>query len=579
MKNTLRGIFLILLISALLLSFAACGGDAEIKDTTAPITDAPVTDAPKNIPTAKDRFYIIRDSVLGSSEGINAAIDHLKLAIYEVYGINAKEISDSEADLSLGYSILIGPTSFSESASFASQLGVKDHGYSILTDKLIVINGGISDEVLEGAESFTEEVLNYKDGEAVGDTPEIVSGSENIKKSSYGDSVVEINGIPLEEYTIAVRGRDHLETAASLQKLLGEYNGYAVPLVKTSALKGDERAVICLGTTDREAMHTLKKNYNGYRIVVSSKNGYTVGVAGSDDEYYAAAFEKFLESITREEKGDRISIALPAETYQHLDYKFTAGVAGPWTLEKETEEEIIRDGIVYKEYHYKDEDGDPHIANVLYIDGDKYSFAYGKPSDGAYYQELTKQMQAGIDRGLNVVAAINGDRWDSDGAFRGLSINNGELITKGKYNNPYFALTKDRELMIGLKGQSDSIKNLLHAVGGDYLLVDKGVPQHYSDISTNSHLYLSHPRTFLGLTDDGNIILVTVDGRQSHSMGATMENAAYLMFSLGAYNAISLDGGGSSTMAVKTDSGFRVMNSPSDGKERTVKNSVLIVAK
>src|SRR5690606_17424999 len=53
-----------------------------------------------------------------------------------------------------------------------------------------------------------------------------------------------------------------------------------------------------------------------------------------------------------------------------------------------------------------------------------------------------------------------------------------------------------------------------------------------------------HPRTAIGRTRDGEMLLVTVDGRQAHSAGMTMWELAELMLDLGAHEALSLDGGG-----------------------------------
>jgi len=60
----------------------------------------------------------------------------------------------------------------------------------------------------------------------------------------------------------------------------------------------------------------------------------------------------------------------------------------------------------------------------------------------------------------------------------------------------------------------------------------------------------AHPRTIIGFTADGETLLVTVDGRQQGSSGVTTDEAIDLMLELGALDALMLDGGGSTTMAV-----------------------------
>jgi hypothetical protein len=83
-----------------------------------------------------------------------------------------------------------------------------------------------------------------------------------------------------------------------------------------------------------------------------------------------------------------------------------------------------------------------------------------------------------------------------------------------------------------------------------------------------------HPRTLAGVTRSGKLIIAVVDGRKPGStVGASFIEAAQLMRWLGAHDAINLDGGGSSTMVI----GKKVVNHPSDGVERGVGDSLLIV--
>lgn len=80
------------------------------------------------------------------------------------------------------------------------------------------------------------------------------------------------------------------------------------------------------------------------------------------------------------------------------------------------------------------------------------------------------------------------------------------------------------------------------------------------------------PRTALGVTRDGQMLLVAVDGRQPFSTGATLQELAQILLSLGAYNAMNLDGGGSTSMVLRG----LVVNSPSGGAERPVANGIAV---
>ena len=67
--------------------------------------------------------------------------------------------------------------------------------------------------------------------------------------------------------------------------------------------------------------------------------------------------------------------------------------------------------------------------------------------------------------------------------------------------------------------------------------------------------------------DGKTIYMVVVDGRQSHSIGMTMTELAEFMLEIGAYNALAMDGGGSSTIASREPGteNIAVQNKPSDG--------------
>ena len=88
-----------------------------------------------------------------------------------------------------------------------------------------------------------------------------------------------------------------------------------------------------------------------------------------------------------------------------------------------------------------------------------------------------------------------------------------------------------------------------------------------------------HPRTMVGVKDDGTLLFVTVDGRQPeiNMYGMTYDEQAALMEYYGAVEAYNLDGGGSTTMLIREGNEFRVLNSPSDGSARRDANALLVV--
>jgi exopolysaccharide biosynthesis protein len=124
--------------------------------------------------------------------------------------------------------------------------------------------------------------------------------------------------------------------------------------------------------------------------------------------------------------------------------------------------------------------------------------------------------------------------------------------------------------------------HLRAVVGGWPVIVRDSAVTLAADSAGASFAPVRHPRTAVGLAHRGReLILVVVDGRQKpYSDGMTLRELADLFRSLGASEALNLDGGGSSAF-VLTDStapnGVRVLNRPSDKVERAVGNALAVV--
>lgn len=115
---------------------------------------------------------------------------------------------------------------------------------------------------------------------------------------------------------------------------------------------------------------------------------------------------------------------------------------------------------------------------------------------------------------------------------------------------------------------SPDLAGAVTALGGGPILLDGGQsPQWQPPLPR-------HPRTGIGWNEE-RFFLVVVDGRQKGlSAGMTFPELAALMRRLGCTHAMNLDGGGSSTLWLDG----HIMNSPSDGRERRVANSLIVVA-
>lgn len=121
--------------------------------------------------------------------------------------------------------------------------------------------------------------------------------------------------------------------------------------------------------------------------------------------------------------------------------------------------------------------------------------------------------------------------------------------------------------------------NIYNALSGTEMLVENG------KITSGADSALQ-PRTAIGLNrSERLLILVVVDGRQpGYSEGVTLAELAEILIFYEAYDAMNLDGGGSSTLVREgTLGGADLVNNPIDrslpGWERVVGNHLGIFAK
>ena len=114
--------------------------------------------------------------------------------------------------------------------------------------------------------------------------------------------------------------------------------------------------------------------------------------------------------------------------------------------------------------------------------------------------------------------------------------------------------------------------HVMDSIGGMPQLVDGGL-----NVARTCGSYFCdrNPRTGVGVTADGTVLLVVVDGRSRDSVGMTLIQFARAFIDLGAVEALNLDGGGSSAMWIR---GRGVVSDPSDsGGERAVVNAIVVL--
>lgn len=113
--------------------------------------------------------------------------------------------------------------------------------------------------------------------------------------------------------------------------------------------------------------------------------------------------------------------------------------------------------------------------------------------------------------------------------------------------------------------------NLRDAVSFKPFLIINGVPQ----ITKGDGGWGIAPRTAIGQKEDGTILLLTIDGRQVGSVGATLKDVQEIMLKHGAHNAANLDGGSSTTLVLDNE----IINNPCSSAGPRYVPSAFIVKK
>jgi len=153
------------------------------------------------------------------------------------------------------------------------------------------------------------------------------------------------------------------------------------------------------------------------------------------------------------------------------------------------------------------------------------------------------------------------------------------LAVKPESSLPYQkALRKNSRAILNAKLDGFD-KPVVLAIGGTPRLIRDGniSIEYEQEKIRESFSTTRHPRTALGISRDRKtVFLVTVDGRQpKHSIGIDLENLAAYLKDLGAWDALNLDGGGSTTMWVR----YQITNRPSDASgPRICSNSLLVTS-
>lgn len=250
-----------------------------------------------------------------------------------------------------------------------------------------------------------------------------------------------------------------------------------------------------------------------------------------------------------------------------------------------------------------DDKGQPHIDDVkpqfsaTLPDGKSYKFGLNeerRPSDVVLYtptlgratrarggRELVLERKEGspwvpLRAGETYVARV---REVNDAGNTKLDKNTCVLSFGPRVATNAAAIEPGAEIKLSLATTPD-LRSARTAISGGSIITKGGKqtkiekPRGVGGYSASS-MFERHPRSAVGFSKT-HIYLVEVDGRQRGlSVGMTLEELGEYMAKIGCDEAINLDGGGSATFWYRG----RVVNSPSDGGDRPVANSLIVLRK
>ena len=149
------------------------------------------------------------------------------------------------------------------------------------------------------------------------------------------------------------------------------------------------------------------------------------------------------------------------------------------------------------------------------------------------------------------VAGVNGGKYDDEIGMGTGGMPEGVIFSEGKlrFGDPgtsyeIYGFTNDNVLVVGrmTAGYAQSI-GMRDAVSFGPSLIVNGKSAQYSGSGSGLN-----PRTAIGQRENGDVLLLVIEGRQPSSLGATMGDLITIMEEYGAVNAANLDGGMSSSM-------------------------------
>ena len=251
--------------------------------------------------------------------------------------------------------------------------------------------------------------------------------------------------------------------------------------------------------------------------------------------------------LTEEEVAE-----IKATRNQHVEEEFDASLISLTTEEEQPDDS---NGPVPDAYGLIDEDGDGIIiedvrgsgfVGYMLVVKDPHRVFVGAATQNSGYGLTLEQMCEKYDAigGINGGAYVDPNGNGSGDQPDGLTILGGVVRNEGYGADAFVGIDKNGVLHVGYYTLSDALAaEITDGVSFGPVLIINGNVTDSAKIPSGVN-----PRTAIGQRADGAILMLVIDGRQVHSIGATYTDLARIMADYGAINACNLDGGSSSSI-------------------------------
>lgn len=532
-------------------------------------------------PPQADGFLLEGYSIVYDAENdlmYNAA-KRLQTAIKGAYNATAMLKPDTQG--AAGKEIVLGDT---DRGALSEGLLLRDFKVDVSKNGGIAIGGGQPAAVSDGVDDFIEKFL--------GTAHAFTESDSYVFRYDYAFRSISINGEDILDYTVVYSEASAAggKIAADLSEKIADKMGVLLDMRDVAQSDGGKEIRIGVGDETGNPVFS----------------DYDYALYADGDDLVLNATEKALAATDAGEQllalfdGDAADGVLNVS----VSTEFTVREGAKYSMEfvSARRSAVVREGVNLYEFHYKNKSGKPVIVYAAEIKADSgCTFAAGTVNDGYEIGNNLSQSVLGMAKsaqanGKNVVCAVNSGFFaiSGDQHQEGVIVKDGKVLYQGSgvYAREWWGLTKSGEIVFGeyydlyvngnpKEGFRD---DLMQATAGNHLLWKDGEKVKIEDPDTA--LLNANPRSCFLTRENGDAVIFVADGRYSGSAGLTMEETQEIAMRMGAYNALNLDGGGSSTLVMPTgaSNALQVVNKPlgNAGVEanlRKVADSILVLVK